>query len=138
MWPDQVGILIGELAGNAIQAGGRVRVEVGPVAFPAGRALEQPQFQREVPPGRYGRILVADTGRGIPPEVKGRLFEPFFTTKDGPQGLGLATVYGMVASNGGYIDVRSEPGRGTEVEVFFPQVERRSVQMSEGKRDDSG
>jgi signal transduction histidine kinase len=84
--------------------------------------LEQPQFHREVPAGAYGRLLVADTGRGIAPELKARLFEPFFTAKTGSPGLGLTTVFGIVVSNGGYIDVRSEPGRGMEVEVFFAQV----------------
>jgi two-component system, cell cycle sensor histidine kinase and response regulator CckA len=77
------------------------------------------------PPGSYLQLSVSDTGVGMGPDVLAHLFEPFFTTKETSQGtgLGLATVYGVVKQSGGYIEVRSEPGRGTSVEVFFPQAE---------------
>ncbi len=65
------------------------------------------------------RIRVADSGRGIPPEVLPRLFEPFFTTKPPGEGtgLGLSICRDLVERRGGAIDVSSEPGRGTVVEI---------------------
>lgn len=77
-----------------------------------------------LPPGRYVVLVVADTGLGISPEVQERMFEPFFTTK--PQGkgtgLGLSTVYGIVRSHGGLVEVFSYPGQGTEFRVLLPAV----------------
>jgi len=76
-------------------------------------------------PGRYTVLSVADTGCGIPKEQQTRVFEPFFTTK--PQGkgtgMGLAMVYGIVRNHGGWIDVESEPDRGTTFRVFLPFAE---------------
>ncbi|MBZ0266745.1 response regulator, partial [bacterium] len=69
------------------------------------------------------RLVVSDTGEGIPQDVVDRIFEPFFTTKDEAQrgtGLGLAMVYGTVRRHGGTIDVRSRPGDGTRFEILLP------------------
>lgn len=69
------------------------------------------------------RLVVSDTGDGIPSDVVDRIFEPFFTTKEESQrgtGLGLAMVYGTVRRHGGTIDVRSRPGEGTRFEIFLP------------------
>ena len=65
---------------------------------------------------------VADDGKGMAPEVRGRIFEPFFSTKEGGRGvgLGLSIVQGIVARHGGTIDVTSEPGKGTAFEVRLP------------------
>ncbi|HET6922551.1 MAG TPA: 7TM diverse intracellular signaling domain-containing protein [Anaeromyxobacteraceae bacterium] len=72
--------------------------------------------------GRYAVVTVADTGRGIPPEMLPHLFEPFFTTKPAGQGtgLGLSTVYGIVRQHGGFIEVESRRGRGSTFRVHLP------------------
>ncbi|MCE9634664.1 MAG: PAS domain S-box protein [Planctomycetes bacterium] len=75
--------------------------------------------------GRFVALTVADTGHGMTPDVVSHAFEPFFTTK-GPgkgTGLGLATVYGIVKQSDGYVEVTSEPGRGSCFRVFFPRVD---------------
>ena len=65
-------------------------------------------------------LAVRDNGRGMPPEVVSRLFEPFFTTRADGTGLGLAIVRGVARAHGGGIDVRSEPGVGTEFVITLP------------------
>jgi CheY-like chemotaxis protein len=72
--------------------------------------------------GTHVRITVTDSGHGIPPEILDKIFDPFFTTKAPGKGtgLGLSTVLGIVASHGGFLNVRSAPGGGTTFEVFLP------------------
>ena len=74
--------------------------------------------------GHYVVVSVADTGVGIPLEVRDRIFEPFFTTKgsDKGTGLGLATVTGIVNKAGGFLSVSSELGQGTEMKVYLPAL----------------
>jgi signal transduction histidine kinase len=74
------------------------------------------------------RILVTDTGRGIPSEMLPRVFEPFFTTKVGGTGLGLDICRSIVWEYGGALQLESEIGRGTEAHVCFPcRAERPTI-----------
>jgi signal transduction histidine kinase len=68
------------------------------------------------------RLVVADTGRGIEPEILARVFDPFFSTKPTGTGLGLSITDGIVREHGGTIDVESSPGRGTRFVLTFPAL----------------
>jgi PAS domain S-box-containing protein len=110
-------------ARDAMRGGGRLSVETLDVDLPEGYAYRQ--IGIDIPAGPYVMLVVSDTGQGMTPDVKARLFEPFFTTKPTTQnsGLGLATVYSIVAQSGGYIWVDSEPGKGTTFKICFPRVD---------------
>ncbi len=105
-------------ARDAMPRGGRLRIAVDVVDLGEAYASQIPQAR----PGRFVRLTVSDTGAGIRPEDLPRIFEPFFTTKDVGQGtgLGLATVYGIVAQHEGWIEVSSEVGRGSSFAVLLP------------------
>jgi signal transduction histidine kinase len=117
---EQVLLNLGANARDAMPRGGRLTIETANVLVDGDMVADRP-FMR---PGPYARLTVRDTGGGMTPEVKEHAFEPFYTTKPFGQGtgLGLATVYGIVKQNGGYVFVDSEPGQGTKFDLFFSRT----------------
>jgi signal transduction histidine kinase len=105
-------------AAQAIEGVGRVEIET------ELRRITTPQSltHGDLPPGRYVRIVVSDTGRGIDETPLEHLFEPFFTTRLAGTGLGLATVREIVREHGGAINVWSLPGVGSRFEVWLPSI----------------
>jgi PAS domain S-box-containing protein len=121
--PSQVDQILANLCVNArdaITSGlGKVTLETANVTIDEASLAEHPDARA----GEYVRLSVSDNGCGLNPEVRAHLFEPFFTTKGLGQGtgLGLATVYGIVRQNNGFIIVSSEPGRGSTFLIHLPR-----------------
>ncbi len=78
-------------------------------------------------PGNFAMLEITDTGSGIDEEVKSKIFEPYFTTKEVGKGtgLGLAIAYGIIQLHNGYINLVSEPGRGTTFRIYIPVVDSK-------------
>ncbi len=105
-------------ARDAMPRGGSIAIRTGVVDVGPGQIEDKPEAR----PGRFVRLTVSDTGCGMDEDTRARIFEPFFTTKDPGKGtgLGLATVYGIVAQHHGWVEVASEPGRGSTFKVLLP------------------
>lgn len=108
-------------ARDAMSSGGHLTIRASEVKFAPLDLASKPERRT----GRYIQLSVSDTGAGIESDVINHIFEPFFTTKDIGKGtgLGLATVYGMVNQNAGWIEVESKVGRGTTFNIYFPVAE---------------
>ena len=137
LWPikvdpvqiDQILINLAANARDALPKGGRLIVETA-------NAIHDEEYCRMRPdvfPGEYVSMSVSDNGCGMDEETKNHIFEPFFSTKGKNKGtgLGLATVYGAVKQNRGFINVYSEPGFGTTFKIYFPRIKQQEKSRSE-------
>ncbi len=121
---DQILVNLCVNARDAIDGAGQIRIETVNVIIDGSYCEDHPGID----PGDYIRLTVRDSGCGIDREVVGHIFEPFFTTMGIGQngGLDLATVYGIVKQNRGYIDVWSEQEIGTAIHIYLPGSTREA------------
>ena len=127
LWPvkmdpsqiDQILVNLCVNARDAIAGVGKLTIETGRKSFDEEYCNEHPGFI----PGDFVLLAVSDNGCGMDKDTLDNLFEPFFTTKDVGKGtgLGLATLYGIVKQNNGFINVYSEPGQGTTFRIYLPR-----------------
>ncbi len=128
--PSQIDQILANLCINAkdsIADVGTITIETGNCTFSEEYCASHAGFVT----GEYVRIVVGDTGCGMDEKNLSHIFEPFFTTKAVGKGtgLGLATVYGAVNQNSGFINVRSEPGQGTTFTIYLPRHKGAVSQM---------
>ncbi len=121
MDPSQVDQILANLAVNArdaIDGVGKLTIETGNASFDSTFCAEH----EGAVPGEYVMLAVSDSGCGMDPETLVHIFEPFYTTKPVGKGtgLGLATIYGIVKQNEGYLNVDSEQGKGTTFQIYLP------------------
>ncbi len=122
MDPSQVDQILANLCVNAkdsIKDVGKLTIETDNVSFDNAYCFEHDGFN----PGDYVILALTDNGCGMDKKILDKIFEPFFTTKGVGEGtgLGLATVYGIVKQNNGFIHVYSEPNQGTTFRIYFPR-----------------
>jgi len=132
MDPAQVDQILANLcinARDAIAGVGKLTIETQNTAFDEDYCAEHAGFI----PGDFVLFTVSDDGCGMDKETLDKLFEPFFTTKAAGHGtgLGLATVYGVVKQNNGFINVYSEPGQGSVFKIYLPRHASKTGQMRE-------
>jgi CheY-like chemotaxis protein len=130
MDPSQIDQILANLcinARDAISGVGKVTIETHAVTFDKDYCADHPEFIE----GEYSVLTVSDNGHGIDKEILDKIFEPFFTTKGTGKGtgLGLATVYGIIKQNNGFIRVYSESENGTIFKIYLPRHMTGAVQM---------
>lgn len=116
-------------ARDAMLAGGVLTIRAENITLDENYA----RMHLEAKAGKYVAITIADSGAGMTPEVTGRIFEPFFTTKDVGKGtgLGLSTALTIIKSHGGFINVYSEVGKGSQFTIYIPALDVESAEQAE-------
>ena len=137
--PSQLDQILMNLAVNSVEAmphGGKLTIETANVEIRKSFA----PLKEEVRHGSYVMLAVRDTGVGMDEETQARAFDPFFTTKEVGKGtgLGLSIIYRIVKQSGGYIELHSEPGHGTEVRIYLPRVLETSHTCSHNRSPTAG
>lgn len=125
---EQIVINLATNARDAMPNGGILRLEARHARLDASHRAQHGWGN----PGQYVRLSATDSGTGMDEEVLAKIFEPFFTTKEAGHGtgLGMPMVYGLMKQHGGFVDVQSERGKGTTVQVYFPaNTERVTLPM---------
>lgn len=122
MDPSQIDQILANLCVNARDAianVGNITIETETITFDSAYCAENPGFVT----GDFVLLAVSDDGSGMDQETRANLFEPFFTTKELGKGtgLGLATIFGIVKQNNGFINVYSEPGQGSTFKIYLPR-----------------
>ncbi len=114
-------------ARDAMPGGGSITITTAALTLAHADLSRHPQARH----GLHVCLDIADTGCGMPPAVLERIFEPFYTTKEAGKGtgLGLSTVYGIVKQHGGWIEVVSEPGKGSRFRVFLPATDKAAPSL---------
>jgi len=107
---------------EAIQEKGYIRISCREVIL---NEKEVDDVSPDIKQGRYVKLTVRDSGRGMDKETRNRIFEPFYTTKFQGRGLGMAAVYGIIKNHGGWVFVESELGEGTSVHIYMPVTEEK-------------
>ena len=123
MDPSQIDQILANLcinARDAIFGVGKLTIKTGRRSFDKKYCSNHPGFI----PGDFVMLVVSDNGCGMDKDTLKNLFEPFFTTKDVGKGtgLGLATIFGIVKQNNGFITVYSEPGQGSTFKIYLPRL----------------
>ncbi len=114
-------------AQEAMPDGGRITIRTDNIFLQPSQSAKLPEAR----PGQFVRLSVIDSGLGMDGDVLEQMFEPFFTTKEDGTGLGLSVAYGIVKQHGGWINVESEPARGTRFRIYFPAVRRLQERKTE-------
>jgi two-component system, cell cycle sensor histidine kinase and response regulator CckA len=134
--PTQIHQVVMNLCSNAADA---MENQTGTIEVTLRRASLEPARSRpDLRPGRYLKLTVSDTGRGMEHEVLDHIFEPFYTTKEASRGsgMGLAVVHGIVKGHRGTISVESTPGKGSRFVVYLPLVDELCRQQEEASSSD--
>ena len=126
--PTEIHQIVINLCTNAAHAmrktGGILEVGISEVILDKQTASRY----EDIGPGDFVKLTFKDSGEGIPPDVLEKVFEPYFTTKEFGEGtgMGLAVVYGLVKKCNGAIELKSEFGKGTVVEILFPEIQEKA------------
>lgn len=142
LWPvkmdpsqvDQILVNLCVNARDAIDGVGRITIETDTATFNTGYCANHPGFF----PGDYVLLAISDNGCGMDKDTLNQIFEPFFTTKTVGKGtgLGLATVYGIVKQNSGFINVYSEPDKGTTIKIYLARHSEAPLEVAEENPED--